>query len=200
MNANNYFVSVVIPTRNRPNEIFECLKCLAKQSYTNYEIIVVDSSNNKTTFDLIKIYFPDVKHIYFSNGKSKRPDSKNIGIKNSKGDIIAFLDDDSYAMENWLKYIVEGYSFNDKVGAVGGPEPRPGTVLLNKSLGLEIGKIRNDGTVIANFNVDTKKPIYVEHLRGCNMSFLKIIFNEIGYLTEIIRVQILGRKQTFSFA
>ncbi len=87
-------VSVIIVTYNRPKFISLAIQSVLKQSYQNFEILVVDNGIEKPakslveSFNDIRIkYLPQVENTGCSGGKNK-------GIKNSKCEYIAFLDDD----------------------------------------------------------------------------------------------------------
>lgn len=170
--------SVVIITRNRPHMIANCIRSIMAQSYRQFEIVVVDSSKDTKTKEIVAV-FPGVKYIYFKNGKNQMPASRNLGIKASKGGIIVFVDDDTLAGENWLEACMNAYK-NSGIGAVGGRIIEPDTRQLDHSRAAEIGKILQTGQFIANFDCDPGKPIEVDTLRGCNMSFRKEVFSKIG--------------------
>lgn len=87
-------VSIVIPTYNRANLIGESIRSILSQTYTNWELIVIDDGSQDNTKDVIS-GFSDKRISYFSIthtgifGKVR-----NEGLKMSKGDYIAFLDSD----------------------------------------------------------------------------------------------------------
>lgn len=113
----NPFVSVVVCTYNRGKYLERCLASLKQQSYQNNEIIVVNGPSNDGT-DAVLDKYSDVRVIKQGtlNGLSY---ARNLGINASEGEIIAFIDDDAVADENWLSSLVLGYT-GDTVGGVGG--------------------------------------------------------------------------------
>lgn len=176
---NSPFVSIVIITRNRPHIISNCLDSLLKQNYKAFEITVVDSSTDDKTKEIIK-HYPDIKYIFLKDGKSKRPLSKNLGIKASKGQIIAFVDDDTLCPKGWLEECVDTYSISG-VGVVGGRIIEPDTKNLDHHRNVPIGKITMTGEFIDNFDCDPWRIIDVDTLRGCNMSFRSEALKKIGF-------------------
>lgn len=95
-----------------------CLASLKQQAYQNYEIIVVNGpSTDETDTVLDKCSGVRVIKQERLNGLSY---ARNLGINASKGDIIAFLDDDAVADKNWLTGLIGGYT-DETVGGVGGP-------------------------------------------------------------------------------
>jgi glycosyltransferase involved in cell wall biosynthesis len=87
-------VSVVIPTYNRANVIQRAVDSVLVQTYKNIEIIIIDDGSTDNTKDLVKDL--NVKYIKTDNmGVSA---ARNLGVKLSSGDWIAFLDSD----DEWL--------------------------------------------------------------------------------------------------
>lgn len=100
-------VSVVICTRDRPQQLEACLNSLQHLSKQPEEIIVVD---NAPTTDLTKKVvekFPQARYVLES-----RPGlsiARNTGLNSSKGNIIAFTDDDVEVHPNWIERILYGF-------------------------------------------------------------------------------------------
>jgi GT2 family glycosyltransferase len=172
----NPYVSVIIITRNRPKILADCLGRLVKQSYHDFETVVVDSSNNFETKDLITS-FPKVRYLSIWDGRNNMPAARNLGISNAGGEIVAFIDDDSMVFPGWLENIVSGYSA-EKIGGVGGRTID--TYLKIDENESRIGKSLPDGTVVQNFSRDIASPILVDWIIGCNMSFRRSILNDLG--------------------
>jgi mycofactocin glycosyltransferase len=111
-------VSVIVPVRDRPNDLLDCLKSLEKLDYPQdmLDIIIVDDGSQKpvsqlVTLDIVKIIRHEV-----SQGPAA---CRNIGAQNARGAIFAFLDADCQAGENWLAEIVPFFQ-SAGVGAAGG--------------------------------------------------------------------------------
>lgn len=100
------FFSVVIPSHKRKNRLFELLKSLANQSFTDFEVIVVPTENDPA-FDLLKEAWPFQLRMEFvvddpSKGKSASA-KRNFGARLASAPWIAFTDDDCLADEHWLE-------------------------------------------------------------------------------------------------
>ncbi|HUT68358.1 MAG TPA: mycofactocin biosynthesis glycosyltransferase MftF [Dehalococcoidales bacterium] len=111
-------VSVIIPVRDRPEDLVECLKALTNLDYLGdrLEIIVVDDGSEKEISGVVDS--PAVKII--RRAESQGPAAcRNIGAENAGGDILAFLDADCTAGEKWLRETIPFFK-TAKVGAVGG--------------------------------------------------------------------------------
>lgn len=86
-------VSVIIPTYKRENILKRALKSIENQTYKNIEVIIIDDSPEKKS----KEFFSDYKlKIIYNHSFKKRGSNcaRNIGIENSSGEFISFLDDD----------------------------------------------------------------------------------------------------------
>ncbi len=120
-------VSIILCThRNDRYEDFEeALNSLYAQSYNNLEIIVVVDGNSELYDRIVKSGIEDANKV---KGKVKvilneknlgLSKSRNKGIKEAKGDVIAFFDDDAVADKNWIKELIRMYEEKEAI-AVGG--------------------------------------------------------------------------------
>lgn len=179
MDMDSPLVSVIIITRNRPEMVRKSLEHLQHQSYGKIESLVVDSSSNDETKHLILDHFPHVNYLYLANGKNRMQDSRNLGIRNSKGDIIGFLDDDSMASPEWVEEIAASYT-DPSVGGVGGLVLEPYGPEEEPANGRPIGAIMPNGERVTNYHLNPGKTIEVDLVRGCNMSFRSSVIKRLG--------------------
>lgn len=98
-------VSVIIPTHNRDKYIGKAIRSVLRQTYKNYEIIVVDDGSTDDTRKKVKKYVKKhpnkIRYIYQDN---KGPSAaRNTGIRNAKGKYITFLDSDDEYLPKMLK-------------------------------------------------------------------------------------------------
>ncbi len=174
--------SVIIPTLSRPSYLGACLAHLARQSIAPVETIVVDASPDDATYRLVQQRFPDVRYLRNPFGAGRTGMSRNLGLSQASGDVVAFVDDDAYADPDWLERHLETYS-DPTVGGVGGrasngveDEERRGTD--------EIGVFRRDGTLTGNFAADPGHLVDVDHVLGANMSFRRDILVRLGGIRD----------------
>lgn len=102
-------ISVVITTFNRPDFLQEALIGVSQQESYAYEIIIIDDCSTKSydeVFPLVEKL--DARYLKQKSGVGANA-ARNIGIKESSGDIVAFLDDDDIWLPNYLKVIHEEY-------------------------------------------------------------------------------------------
>ncbi len=89
-------VSVIIPTYNRAEYVTKAIDSVLAQTYTDYEIIVIDDGSTDNTKEVLLPYMDRIRYIYQENAGASA--ARNRGIKASKGEWIAFLDSD----DEWL--------------------------------------------------------------------------------------------------
>lgn len=110
-------VSIIINTYNRAKQLQDCLRGLWNLNYDNFEVVVVNGPSTDNTKEVCSRFAEDI--VYVECAERNLSVSRNIGIANAKGDIVAFIDDDAVVDPNWLKHIVSGYTSADVYG-VGG--------------------------------------------------------------------------------
>jgi glycosyltransferase involved in cell wall biosynthesis len=96
-------VSVIIPTYNYAKFISETIRSVLDQTFSDYEVIIVDDGSTDETKAVIKPYLKDarVKYVYQENkGLSS---ARNLGIRTSHGGYIALLDSDDLWMPEKLQ-------------------------------------------------------------------------------------------------
>lgn len=165
-------VSIIIVTRNRPRMVRDCLAHLEQQTVAPDEVIVVDSSTGEDTQVVLDGY-PDTVRLRISDGRNNRPLAKNLGIAHARGEVVAFLDDDSMAQPNWLRCLLQPYA-DPAVGGVGGRVLDVVDAYEQRRItpeDLRIGIVEPTGKITTNFALDSGKIVEVDHFRGCNMSF-----------------------------
>lgn len=109
MDKHNPRVSIIIPTYNRAHMIVECLDSVLNQTYRHFEVIVVDDGSTDNTEAVLKPYFDRIKYIKQENHGNAA--ARNTGIREAKGEIIAFNDSDDLwlpdKLEKQVRYLDE---------------------------------------------------------------------------------------------
>lgn len=107
-------VSIIIPVYNEESKIKGCLDSLFKQTYKYFEILIIDDDSTDKTLEIVRKY----KVKIFRNGKKDYDIGKAIGIKNSKGKYLLFIDADNRLIDKeWLAKAVE--VLENKPSAIG---------------------------------------------------------------------------------
>ncbi len=171
-------VSIVIACPNRSWMLDECLAAIAGQTYPHREVIVLPDAEE----DSSGAPCPDARWI--PTGKVRPAEKRNIGIKEAKGEIIAFIDDDAYPDSHWLEYAVK-YFGEQSIGAVGGPGVTPpGDRLLSKAGGRVYDNVLVSGNYRYRYKAGGVRKD-VEDYPSCNLFVRKDVLEKIGgYRTD----------------
>jgi glycosyltransferase involved in cell wall biosynthesis len=98
MNSHLPFFSIIIPTFNRASFICKAVDSVLAQTFSNWELILVDDGSTDNTSDLISQYSDD-RIKYFKTPNRERGAARNFGIEKAKGNWICFLDSDDYLLK-----------------------------------------------------------------------------------------------------
>lgn len=113
----NHSISVIIPCYNSTKFIKGTIDSVLGQTYQNYEILVIDDGSTDGTRKILNSYLPNIRILTHPNNLNLGVGaSMNLGVRESKGDLIAFLDHDDLWHRNKLMEQVEIF---DKYGDVG---------------------------------------------------------------------------------
>ena len=105
-------ISLVTATLGRVDEINILLDSLVKQTYKNFELIIVDQNEHYKVQNIVDRYTNILNIKYIRSSTKGLSYNRNVGIKECSGDIIGFPDDDCYYSDNLLEEIV--YTFKEK--------------------------------------------------------------------------------------
>ena len=101
-------ISVVIPAYNAGQFLDKTLESVLSQTYENWECIIVNDGSTDNTESVVKKWCEkDARFRYFYKENSGASDTRNLGIKEARGEYIAFLDADDLYMPNFLKVCLE---------------------------------------------------------------------------------------------
>ena len=108
----NPFFSIIIPTYNRANFIKKTMQSILNQSYTNFEIIVIDDGSTDNTKEIIDS-IDDIRIQYYFQENKERGAARNFGTKKAKGKYITFLDSDDLFMPTHLEQAFKFIKLNN---------------------------------------------------------------------------------------
>ena len=109
-------VSVIIPTYNYGRYISEAVESVLAQTYTDFEVIVVDDGSTDQTPQVLERYTGVIRYIRQEN--MGVVEARNRGIRESRGEFIAFLDADDKWISNKLALQVGAMDEKPEVGLV----------------------------------------------------------------------------------
>jgi len=174
-------VSVVVTVKNEERTISSVIDSLLDLDYPRYEVIVVDGGSEDHTVSMAKR--AGVKVIEIKDSAPSQ--GRNVGVKVSSGNIIAFVDGDCYVTRDWLRNAV--FLLRRKeVGGVGGPtiSSKRGLYLSRALLDIQSSFFANAGsTVFARY----KKTGEVKNIPSCNAVYRRNVLEKAGLFSEDLR-------------
>ena len=106
-------ISIIIPIYNSEKYLHRCLNSILKQSYKDYEVIMVDDGSTDESGKICDDYSKKYNNfIAFHKSNSGQSDSRNYGTKHSSGNLIMYLDSDDELIEGCLEELVKVYENN----------------------------------------------------------------------------------------
>jgi len=176
-------ISIIIPTYNRPDLLQQCLISVLRQSVDenfDFEIVIAQDKRNAALPEcLCKLVRENNKTKAVRAEKPGVNAARNAGIKESRGDIIYFLDDDcKVPTDNWVNKIYESFINFPDACAIGG-----GYILENKMSLLSIFRNALDNFYIkSNTNPENEAAVLI----GGNCGYRRDVFERRGLFDENI--------------
>ncbi|MDR2004467.1 MAG: glycosyltransferase family 2 protein [Prevotella sp.] len=185
--------SVIFCTYNREKYIYNAMKSIAEQDfpYTDYEIVLINNNSTDSTENICNRFredYPQVGFRYFIETNQGLSYARNRGVKESRGDILVFVDDDATVFESYLSSINIFFDAYPEVNACGGPIVPVYEVEKPKWLSHYTEQLLGG----ALYEGDKVKPFRNgKYPGGGNSAFRKEVFEKYG----LFNVE-LGRKGT----
>ncbi len=200
-------VSVITTLYNYSNYIEDCMKSFVSQSFDDCEMIIVDDASIDNPYKVIKKYESEkIRYIRLDkNGGYSH--AKNIGIKNSKADILVMLDSDDMLTENSIfmryKKIQEGYDFVHgpvlDLRSKGKIESKLWKKWLKSSKNASCYRLVHAQSVMLRKDIHRKIGLYDENLKcKSDRELWARIFNhgfKIGWVNDYVSIYRIHSKQ-----
>ena len=159
-------ITVVVCSYNGSATIADCLAGLQQLEYPDYDVIVINDGSTDATARIARSF--GVRVISTPNhGLSA---ARNLGLMASRGEIVAYTDDDARPDPHWLTYLADAFLHSAHVG-IGGPNIAP----------------PGDGPIADCVANAPGGPVHVlladrvaEHVPGCNMAFRREALEALG--------------------
>lgn len=164
-----YKFSLILCTLGRTDFVESFLKCLSKQNYDEFEVILVDQNKDNRLDNIVKEYSRDysINHVKAPVGLSK---SRNIGLKHVNGDIVAFPDDDCLYSKSFLNDVNKLFNKYKKYDII--------SIKMTNS-------VKNGRKVQENYMTQEVKKEKIMKLVASISIFLKIeVIKEVGEFDE----------------
>ena len=170
-------VTVIIPTYNRAKRVCRAISSVLDQTYTDFEIIVIDDTSTDDTIDKLRKFGDRIKIIRHPENKGVSA-ARNSGINKAKGKYIALLDSDDYWMPEKLQFQIAFFNKN------------PHAVICQaREIWIRKGKRVNP----AKKHMKPSGDIFAPSLKLCLVSpsavmFKKSLLDEVGMFDEELHV------------
>ena len=169
------FFSVVIPVYNRPEEIQELLESLAKQTYDDFEVLIIEDGSDADCKTIAESFSDTLDIRYFYKENSGQGFSRNYGFERARGDYYVVFDSDCLIPEHYFETVCIHLSTN-KLDAWGGPDKaHPSFTTLQKAISYSMTSPFTTGGIRGN-----KRHAGTFHPRSFNMGISKEVFEKTG--------------------
>ncbi|MEJ0033196.1 MAG: glycosyltransferase [Bacteroidota bacterium] len=165
--------SVIIPVYNRPGEVDELLSSLCKQTYTDFEVVLVEDGSNITSQSVYEKYSSQLNIQYFFKPNSGPGPSRNFGFTKAKGDYFVVFDSDCVIPPEYF-FVVEKHLRHEPLDIWGGPDRGHGDfTLLQQAMAYSMSSILTTGGIRGG-----KKKSF--QARSFNMGMSRVAYEKTG--------------------
>jgi len=191
------FYSIIIPVYNRPEEIKELLESLTRQTFTNFEVLVIEDGSKNKCEDVVRLFKDRLNITYYYKDNTGQGLSRNYGYERANGDYFIAYDSDCLIPEHYLE-TVELRLNADYLDAYGGPDSAHESFTpVQKAISYSMTSLFTTGGIRGN-----KKSITIFHPRGFNMGISRFVWEStcgfiIPNMAEDIEFSIRMMKKGF---
>lgn len=169
------YFSIIIPVYNRPQEVNELLESLCKQSYTNFETLIIEDGSDKSCKNIVDKYKDRLNIRYYYKENSGQGFSRNYGFERAEGDYFVVFDSDCIIPPHYIK-TVNRYLQKHPVDAYGGPDrAHPDFTPIQKAISYAMTSPLSTGGTRGN-----EKHLGTFHPRSFNMGISREVYEQTG--------------------
>ncbi|WP_295767249.1 glycosyltransferase [uncultured Mucilaginibacter sp.] len=169
------FFSIIIPLYNRPQEIKELLESLTKQTYLQFEVLVIEDGSKNDAKDIVAAFANRLDLHYFYKPNDGQGFSRNYGFERAKGNYFIIFDSDCLIPPDYLEVVYHRLS-NDYLDAYGGPDDAHSSfTAMQKAISYSMTSPFTTGGIRGN-----KKGIGQFHPRSFNMGVSREVWETVG--------------------
>lgn len=169
------FFSIIIPLYNRPQEIDELLYTLTKQTYLQFEVLVIEDGSVHDAKAIVNSYAHqlDIKYYFKENGGQGF--ARNYAFERAEGDYFIIFDSDILVPPDYLE-IVKNYLYEHQLDAYGGPDAAHESFTpVQKAISYAMTSPFTTGGIRGN-----KKHVGQFHPRSFNMGVSREAWEKVG--------------------
>ncbi|MBW7675594.1 glycosyltransferase family 2 protein [Chryseobacterium chendengshani] len=103
-------ISIVVPVYNSSAYLEECIDSILSQTYANFELYLINDGSKDNSGEIIDAYSrKDSRINAVHKTNSGVSDTRNVGIRSAKGEIICFIDSDDWVDQDYLEVFIENF-------------------------------------------------------------------------------------------
>lgn len=136
--------SIIVPVYNTGDYLYHCLDSIKKQSYKNFEAIIVNDGSTDNSGEIINNYQEDKRFVIVNQNNMGVSMARNNGISKATGEYIVFLDSDDYLDKNYLEVVNKEFDDDLDILKIGASKIGEDTLYNNVSF----PKINSDEAII----------------------------------------------------
>lgn len=164
--------SIIVPVYNRPDEVGELLESLTTQSYTDFEVLIVEDGSKDKCKEVCDRYADRLALHYFYKDNSGPGQTRNYGAERAQGQWLIILDSDVVLPKDYMQAVHTGVS--SSCVAYGGPDAsHPSFTPIQKAIsysmtsffttgGIRGGKAKLDKFYPRSFNMIIRRDVYMQ--------------------------------------
>jgi len=169
------FFSIIIPLYNRPQEIAELLDSLTKQTYKDFEVIIVEDGSTLPAREIVESFQDRLAVQYYVKPNEGQGFARNYGFAKAKGDYFIIFDSDILVPKDYLQKVLIGLK-RDTWDAFGGPDAAHASFTpIQKAISYSMTSPFTTGGIRGN-----KKHVGQFHPRSFNMGISREVYNKTG--------------------
>jgi glycosyltransferase involved in cell wall biosynthesis len=178
--------SVVVNTNDRAGSLRTLLRALEHQSYSRFEVIVVVGPTRDSTLEMLSEYEGRLRVLHCPQANLGQ--SRNIGLRASRGELVAFIDDDAVPSRCWLERLARLFR-DESLDATGGVVYliHPDYPVVQHRIGI-ISSLAEQVDVRSSWLEHVVPPgqgqLWVARMMGTNMAFRRRALLEVGGFDE----------------
>jgi glycosyltransferase involved in cell wall biosynthesis len=170
------FFSIIIPLFNRPQEIRELLQTLTQQTYTQFEVLVIEDGSIHSAKEIVESFAELLDIHYFFKSNEGQGFARNYGFERAKGDYFVIFDSDCLIPHNYLEVVNE--EINSKnLDAYGGPDSAHNSfTAIQKAISYAMTSIFTTGGIRGK----SRNAGGQFHPRSFNMGISRAVWDKVG--------------------
>lgn len=172
--------SIIVPVYNRPDEVDELLDSLTRQTYHDFEVIIVEDGSAVPCKEVCDKYKDRLDLHYFMKPNSGPGQSRNYGVERATGDYVLILDSDVVVPEGYLQAVDDELK-REPCEAFGGPDRAADTFTpTQKAISYSMTSFFTTGGIRGG-----KKKLDKFYPRSFNMGVRRDVYNKLGGFSKM---------------